>query len=72
MENSDRSSINLFKGIMGFRKEDPYWYRLIVLFMVIGFILVFALVLKEWALPAFSTNGFGIMDLFKAGKGRSP
>lgn len=72
MDNKNDASINLLRGIMNFDKDDPLWYRLVVLLIVVAFILAVLWLLKGSAAPLLAINEFRGTGLFKGAQSRSP
>ena len=60
----ENSSIDLLKGKVSFR-DEPLWYRLVVILMVILFLLIALWILKLWLIPALTFSSLHIPKYFK-------
>jgi hypothetical protein len=59
-----QSHIDLLKAKASFT-DEPLWYRLVVIILMAGFLLLFVWLLKQWVLP-FLTNSWLAAKLEKA------
>jgi hypothetical protein len=68
-QKKDPSMIDLLRGRMSFSNE-PIWFRLVVILLVISFLLGVIYILKVWAIPTLGASFINIMGIFE--KNRSP
>ncbi len=76
MENEKKpGSLDLLRGRATWYETDPWWYRIVIIIIMVLFLIVMVWALKVWVLPTLAAGnllGLKFSDLMKTGKGRSP
>lgn len=66
--------INLLNGKVSF-KNEPHWYKLIVIIVMAAFLLLVLWILKGWAIPTMAAkglSGLNLNDILKTIRRKSP
>lgn len=74
-KQNEHGSLDLLRGRLVWGKDEPYWFKIVIVIIMGTVLIVMALTLRQWVIPTIAGSqlaGSKFLDVVKLIKGKSP